>query len=41
MRINRHNKIFKLAKSTGDDCYLRDSTLQVQSGLVGDKEQRY
>ena len=28
MRINGNNKIFELVKSTGDDCYLRDSMLQ-------------
>ena len=36
VRINKGNEIFELAKSTGDDCYLRDSMLQVQSDLVRD-----
>ena len=36
MRMNKANKIFELANSTGDDCYLRDSTLQVWPDLVRD-----
>ena len=36
VRINKGNEIFELAKSTGDDCYLRDSMLQVQSDMVRD-----
>ena len=31
-----NNEIFELAKSTGDDCYLRDSMLHVQLNLVRD-----
>ena len=30
------NEIFKLVKSTGGDCYLRDSMLQVQLNSVRD-----